>query len=48
MIGPQKDIPAPDMGTDAQVMAWIMNEYGKFEGFQPACVTVSLLNWTRL
>jgi glutamate dehydrogenase (NAD(P)+) len=39
IIGPQKDIPAPDMGTDAQVMAWIMNEYGKFEGFQPACVT---------
>jgi glutamate dehydrogenase (NAD(P)+) len=27
------------MGTDAQVMAWIMNEYGKFEGFTPACVT---------
>ena len=39
MIGPYKDIPAPDMGTDAQVMAWIMNEYGKFEGFNPACVT---------
>jgi glutamate dehydrogenase (NAD(P)+) len=39
MIGPYKDIPAPDMGTDAQVMAWIMNEYGKYEGFQPACVT---------
>jgi glutamate dehydrogenase (NAD(P)+) len=39
MIGPFKDIPAPDMGTDAQVMAWIMNEYSKFEGFQPACVT---------
>jgi glutamate dehydrogenase (NAD(P)+) len=39
MIGPYKDIPAPDMGTDAQVMAWIMNEYGKFEGFRPACVT---------
>ena len=39
MIGPFKDIPAPDMGTNAQVMAWIMNEYGKFEGFQPACVT---------
>jgi len=39
MIGPYKDIPAPDMGTDAQVMAWIMNEYCKFEGFQPACVT---------
>jgi glutamate dehydrogenase (NAD(P)+) len=27
------------MGTDAQVMAWIMNEYGKFAGFTPACVT---------
>jgi glutamate dehydrogenase (NAD(P)+) len=39
MIGPVKDIPAPDMGTDAQVMAWIMNEYGKFAGFNPACVT---------
>jgi glutamate dehydrogenase (NAD(P)+) len=39
MIGPYKDIPAPDMGTDAQVMAWIMNEYCKFEGFRPACVT---------
>jgi glutamate dehydrogenase (NAD(P)+) len=38
-IGPHKDIPAPDMGTDSQVMAWIMNEYAKFHGFQPACVT---------
>ena len=38
-IGPHKDIPAPDVGTDAQVMAWIMNEYAKFHGFQPACVT---------
>src|SRR3954468_8018356 len=38
-IGPDKDIPAPDVGTDAQVMAWIMNEYSKFEGFSPACVT---------
>ncbi len=39
MIGPHKDIPAPDMGTDAQVMAWIMNEYAKYAGFAPACVT---------
>jgi glutamate dehydrogenase (NAD(P)+) len=38
-IGPDKDIPAPDMGTDAQVMAWIMNEYGRFHGFHPAVVT---------
>lgn len=38
-IGPYKDIPAPDMGTDGQVMAWIMNEYQKFHGFHPAVVT---------
>ncbi len=38
-IGPHKDIPAPDMGTDAQVMAWILNEYSKYHGFHPACVT---------
>lgn len=38
-IGPDKDIPAPDVGTDAQVMAWIFNEYAKFHGFHPACVT---------
>jgi glutamate dehydrogenase (NAD(P)+) len=38
-IGPDKDIPAPDMGTDGQVMAWIMNEYSKFHGFHPAVVT---------
>ena len=39
VIGPDKDIPAPDMGTDAQVMAWINNQYEKFHGFNPACVT---------
>jgi glutamate dehydrogenase (NAD(P)+) len=38
-IGPDKDIPAPDVGTDAQVMAWIMTEYSKYHGFHPACVT---------
>ncbi len=39
IIGPDKDIPAPDMGTNAQVMAWIVNQYEKFHGFNPACVT---------
>ena len=39
MVGPDKDIPAPDMGTGAQVMAWFMNQYQKFHGFNPACVT---------
>ncbi len=39
MIGPDIDIPAPDMGTNAEVMAWIMNQYQKYHGFSPACVT---------
>ncbi len=39
VIGPDKDIPAPDMGTNAQHMAWIANQYEKYYGFSPACVT---------
>ena len=39
LIGPQTDIPAPDMGTNAQVMAWIMDEFSKIHGFSPAVVT---------
>jgi glutamate dehydrogenase (NAD(P)+) len=39
LFGPDKDIPAPDMGTNAQTMAWIMNQYEKFHGFAPGCVT---------
>ncbi len=38
MIGPDKDIPAPDMGTNAQVMAWAVNQYEKYHGFSPACI----------
>ena len=39
VIGPYKDIPAPDMGTNAQTMAWIVDEYEKFAGHSPAVVT---------
>ena len=39
VIGPDKDIPAPDMGTSAQEMAWIANQYEKYHGFSPAVVT---------
>jgi len=39
VIGPYIDIPAPDVNTNAQVMAWIMDEYSKFKGFSPAIVT---------
>ncbi len=39
-IGPTKDIPAPDMGTDAQTMAWMMDTYSQQAGYsQPAVVT---------
>jgi glutamate dehydrogenase (NAD(P)+) len=39
VLGHHRDIPAPDMGTDAQTMAWLMDEFHRLEGFQPACVT---------
>jgi len=39
LFGPDVDIPAPDMGTTPEVMAWIMNQYGRYHGFAPACVT---------
>jgi glutamate dehydrogenase (NAD(P)+) len=38
-IGPQRDIPAPDVNTNAQVMAWIMDHYSRLHGFAPAVVT---------
>lgn len=39
VIGPEVDIPAPDVNTNAQVMAWIVDEYSKYGGFQPGVVT---------
>ena len=39
IIGPTVDIPAPDMSTDAQVMAWIVDEYSQRVGHSPAVVT---------
>jgi glutamate dehydrogenase (NAD(P)+) len=39
VLGPNRDIPAPDVGTNAQTMAWMMDEYGKLHGHTPACVT---------
>lgn len=39
VIGPDKDIPAPDMGTNAVTMGWITDEYAKYHGWQPGVVT---------
>jgi len=39
VIGPTRDIPAPDVNTNAQTMAWMMDEYGKLHGHSPAIVT---------
>ncbi|KAK4716923.1 hypothetical protein R3W88_015261 [Solanum pinnatisectum] len=39
LIGINTDVPAPDMGTNAQTMAWILDEYSKFHGHSPAVVT---------
>ncbi len=39
IIGPDTDIPAPDMGTNHEVMAWFRNQWEKYHGFNPAVIT---------
>ena len=39
VLGPNRDILAPDLGTNAQTMAWMMDTYGQIHGHTPACVT---------
>ena len=39
IIGVNRDIPAPDMGTNSQTMAWMMDAYGLIHGYTPAIVT---------
>ncbi|MEZ6136474.1 MAG: Glu/Leu/Phe/Val dehydrogenase dimerization domain-containing protein [Pirellulaceae bacterium] len=39
IIGPDTDIPAPDMGTSHEVMAWIRSQWEKYHGFNPAVIT---------
>src|SRR5579875_3354841 len=39
-IGPYRDVPAPDVYTDPQTMAWILDTYSQIKGYQvPECVT---------
>lgn len=40
LIGPEKDIPAPDVNTNAEIMGWIMDTYSMFKGYTvPGVVT---------
>lgn len=39
ILGPYRDIPAPDLGTNAQTMAWMMDEYSQIHGFTLPIVT---------
>lgn len=39
VLGVNRDIPAPDLGTSAQTMAWIMDAYGSIHGHTPGIVT---------
>ena len=39
LIGVNRDIPAPDLGTNAQTMAWMMDTYGQIHGYTPGIVT---------
>ena len=39
IIGPTRDIPAPDVNTNAQVMSWFMDEYGRRRGHTTQIVT---------
>ncbi|UCH62210.1 MAG: glutamate dehydrogenase [Fidelibacterota bacterium] len=39
ILGPNRDVPAPDMGTNAGIMGWAMAAYGRINGHAPAVVT---------
>ena len=41
LLGPNRDIPAPDLGTNAQTMAWMMDAYGQLHGHSPALAPVA-------
>ena len=38
-MGPDRDIPGPEISAGSKVMSWWFDEYSKYKGFSPACVT---------
>jgi len=45
IIGPDKDVPAPDVNTDEQIMAWMVDEFSKIKGqWTPTALTGKPLN----
>ncbi|HYE80271.1 MAG TPA: Glu/Leu/Phe/Val dehydrogenase dimerization domain-containing protein, partial [bacterium] len=44
VLGPYRDIPAPDMNTTPQIMAWVLDEYSGRSGYSPAVVTGKPIN----
>ena len=43
VMGPDRDIPGPEISAGSKVMSWWFDEYSKYKGFSPACVTGELL-----
>lgn len=39
ILGDHRDIPAPDVNTDAQTMSWLLDEYSRYHGWTPGVVT---------
>ncbi|MBI4259100.1 MAG: glutamate dehydrogenase [Actinobacteria bacterium] len=39
LIGPMVDVPAPDVNTNPTIMAWMVDEYARMYGYQPAVIT---------
>ncbi len=39
MLGPYRDVPAPDVNTDSEVMGWVFDQFSSAHGYTPACTS---------